>query len=550
MQQIASIWASLDMRKRIIVVVSTLAMFAAVIGLSRMATTPSMTLLYAGLDSSAAGDVVKALEAGGVPFEIRGGSIFVDTKQRDSLRMTLASEGLPANSGKGYELLDGLSGFGTTSQMFDAAYWRAKEGELARTIVASPLIQNARVHISITPAQQYRQKNAPSASVTVTTSSGTLPGTQATALKFLVASAVSGLSPDRVSIIDSRGGLIAGGDEQSDLSGQTSDRAQALKQNIERLLEARVGFGNAVVELNLETATEQESILERRFDPESRVAVSTDTQESSNTAKDGDSEGVTVASNLPDGDAAAGGSSSSNNSETRERVNYEVSETTREVVRGPGAVKRLTVAVLIDGIRSTDSNGDILWTARSEEELISLRELVEGAVGFDEARGDLITIKSLEFEPIAVDGTGPAAGFLDATNVDVMLLAQMTILAVIALLLGLFVLRPIFTAQPATNGSENSNALALPNGGETATAANLGSPITEASGLPAVVSEAGAADATLPVVTNYSGTELLDASLEQQPDPVERLRNLIAERQSDTVEILRGWMEDDEETAR
>ena len=361
---------------------------------------------------------------------------------------------------------------------------------------------------------------------------------------------MSGLSPDRVSIIDSRGGLIAGGDERSDLSGQTSDRAQALKQNIERLLEARVGFGNAVVELNLETATEQESILERRFDPESRVAVSTDTQESSNTAKDGDSEGVTVASNLPDGDAAAGGSSSSNNSETRERVNYEVSETTREVVRGPGAVKRLTVAVLIDGIRSTDSNGDILWTARSEEELISLRELVEGAVGFDEARGDLITIKSLEFEPIAVDGTGPAAGFLDATNVDVMLLAQMTILAVIALLLGLFVLRPIFTAQPATNGSENSNALALPNGGETATAANLGSPITEASGLPAVVSEAGAADATLPVVTNYSGTELLDASLEQQPDPVERLRNLIAERQSDTVEILRGWMEDDEETAR
>ena len=193
MQQIASIWASLDMRKRIIVVVSTLAMFAAVIGLSRLATTPSMTLLYAGLDSSAAGDVVKALEAGGVPFEIRGGSIFVDTNRRDSLRMTLASEGLPANSGKGYELLDGLSGFGTTSQMFDAAYWRAKEGELARTIVASPLIQNARVHISITPAQQYRQKNAPSASVTVTTSSGTLPGTQATALKF--SGGVGGVRP-------------------------------------------------------------------------------------------------------------------------------------------------------------------------------------------------------------------------------------------------------------------------------------------------------------------------------------------------------------------
>ncbi|MCK8465409.1 flagellar M-ring protein FliF [Aliiroseovarius sp. S1339] len=542
MQQIASVWASLDMRKRLIVVASTLAMFVAVIGLSRMATSMQMTLLYAGLESGAAGDVVKALEARGVVYDIRGGSIFVDTAQRDSLRMTLASEGLPANGGKGYELLDGLSGFGTTSQMFDAAYWRAKEGELARTIVASPMIQNARVHIGNTSTQQFRQRNEPSASVTVTTASGTLPGSQAKALKFLVASAVPGLSPDRVSIIDSRGGLIASWDDRSDLPSLASDRAMVLKQNVERLLEARVGFGNAVVELNVETATEQESILERRFDPEARVAVSTDTLETSNSAKDSESAGVTVASNLPDGDAAAGGNSSSNTSETRERINYEVSETTREVVTTPGAVKRLTVAVLIDGIMTTDGNGDEVWTARSADELASLRELVAGAVGFNEARGDQITIKSLQFEPVPISGSAPANGFLSGLAIDVMSLVQMVVLAVVTLVLGLFVLRPILASRPAL--------------ASTGAAAELPGPL-EASGSPNVApalaqpDPAGSSD--LPAVLGGStGTEIIATDLADMtgPDPVERLRNLIAERQSDTVEILRGWMEEDEEVAR
>ncbi|MDE9449705.1 flagellar M-ring protein FliF [Aliiroseovarius sp. Z3] len=539
MQQITSIWISLDMRKRIIVVAATLAMFVAVIGLSRMATTSQMTLLYAGLESGAAGDVVKALEARGVAYEVRGGSIFVDTAQRDSLRMTLASEGLPANGGKGYELLDGLSGFGTTSQMFDAAYWRAKEGELARTIVASPLIQNARVHIANTATQMFRQRNQPTASVTVTTASGALPGAQAKALKFLVASAVPGLLPERVSIIDSRGGLIAGGDEPSDHPGLASDRAMVLKQNVERLLEARVGFGNAVVELNLETVTEQESLRERRFDPETRVAVSTDTLETSNSAKDSEGAGVTVASNLPDGDAASGGNSSSNTSETRERINYEVSETTREIVTTPGAIKRLTVAVLIDGIRTTDDAGNEVWSARSAEEIASLRELVAGAVGFDEARGDLITIKSLEFEPVPALGTAPTNGFLSGVAIDVMALVKIVVLAAVALILGLFVLRPIFAARATEVAGERIDPATLPEMASIAPPPSAATDTMDASTLPAVINTPRMGE-----IVDSGSPELTD------PDPVERLRNLIAERQSDTVEILRGWMEEDEELAR
>ena len=548
MQQITSVWTALDMKKRVIVVLATLAMFAAVIGLSRMATNPRMTLLYAGLENGAAGDVVNALEARGVAYEIRGGSIFVDDSARDSLRMTLASEGLPANSGQGYELLDGLSGFGTTSQMFDAAYWRAKEGELARTIVASPLIQNARVHIGNVSSQQFRQRNEPSASVTATTSSGTLAPAQVKALKFLVASAVPGLSPDRVSSIDSRGGLLGSGDETENLSGAASDRAAQLKRNVERLIEARVGFGNAVVELNLETATEQESILERRFDPESRVAISTDTQETSNTAKDSANAGVTVASNLPEGDAAGGGNSSSNTSESRERINYEVSETTREVVKSPGAVKRLTVAVLVDGLKTTDADGNEVWEPRTADELESLRDLVAGAVGFDEGRGDQITIKTMRFEAIVADGTAPSAGLLAGLDLDVTSLVQMAFLAVVSLVLGLFVLRPIFAAQGKIDQGA-TGAAALPGLPQDRANTSMLPATQEIAPLPAFTGDIDDGDFAPPEMAVVSDIDFGDDDTGSD-DPVQRLRNLIAERQSETVEILRGWMEDDEEVAR
>ena len=141
MQNLISIWKALDAKRRAIVAGATVAVFVAILAIAQFAGKPGMALLYAGLQGAAAGDVVAALEQEGVAFEVRGDSIYVDSTRRDSLRMVLAAQGLPANSGTGYELLDGLSGFGTTSQMFDAAYWRAKEGELARTILANPQIR-------------------------------------------------------------------------------------------------------------------------------------------------------------------------------------------------------------------------------------------------------------------------------------------------------------------------------------------------------------------------------------------------------------------------
>ena len=535
MQQILGAWAGLDPRKRIMVVVTALLVIGTLYGMSKLASRPNMALLYAGLDSTSAGDVVRALDSQGVTYQIRGDSIYVPMRDRDALRMTLAGDGLPATGGRGYELLDGLSGFGTTSQMFDAAYWRAKEGELARTIVGSPHIAQARVHIANGSSNPFQRSVAPTASIAVVPSGGAISAEQAQALRFLVASAVAGLDIDDVAVIDSNGRVIGAAEETVATTG-AQDRAEDLREKVLRLVEARVGRGNAVVEVSVDTVTETESIRERRFDPDGRVAISTDTEERSNTSSETNSA-VTVASNLPDGEGANGGSGQAETSETRERVNYEVSEVEREILRSPGAVRRLTIAVLVNNLVVADANGTPQSVPRDEAELEALRELVSSAVGFDAERGDVITLKTMELPTVEPEGTTAEGGsFLDLAGVDVMQLAQVAILALVALVLGLFVVRPILAAPPTALPMDPAPALPPADGGSGYSNAALDGEID------------GGSDGFLPPLMGgmddgIGGLPPLDGS---DDSPADRLRNLIGERQAETIEILRNWLEDEE----
>lgn len=523
-----------------IVIGATVAVMVAVLGLTRLASAPNMALLYAGLENQAAGDVVKALEARGVQYDVRAGAIMVPESERDALRLTLASEGLPANGGQGYELLDGLSGFGTTSQMFDAAYWRAKEGELARTIVANPHIATARVHIANSNANPFQRDVTPTASISVTTTGAVLSAVQARALKFLVASAVPGLVPENVAVIDGKGGLIGAEDKIG--GGVTADdRAAALRDRVQRLMEARVGTGNAVVEVSVATVTETELIRERSFDPEGRVIISTDTEERTDRSENKGGGDVTVASNLPDGDAGGGpDSSTTSKAETRERVNFEVSETTREITRQPGAIKRLTVAVLVNGTYVTAVDGTQEFVPLADVELEALRELVASAVGFDESRGDQITLRSLPFERPEGLGTGPLEPGLFAGSIDTMRLIQMGVLSLVALILGLFVLRPILSRGGEIGAAPAGGALPAPGG-----------PNDLAEPLVGEIEPEGGFD-NLPVLADgpdFSGMGMVEFDTPAEEDPVDRLRNLIDARKTETVEILRSWLEDDKEGA-
>jgi flagellar M-ring protein FliF len=458
----------------------------------------------------------------------------VDAMQRDSLRMALAGEGLPAAGGSGYELLDQLTGFGTTSQMFDAAYWRAKEGELARTLLAMPEVRAARVHIAQGPTDGFRRDTPPSASVTVTTASGRLSEAQAQAIRHLVASAVAGMAAEAVQVIDAAGGLIAAAaDPEAAGSDAASARAAAIRSNVERLLEARVGPGRAVVEVAVDLVTDRELITERRFDPQGRVQISSETEERStqSTEPGGD---VTVASNLPEGDAAAGGGGQAQTSETRERINFEVSETSRELTRAPGGIRRMTVAVLIDGETVTAADGTVTRSARTDDELAALRELVASAVGFDEARGDVLTLKSMEFTLPPAQGTEATARLLPPLGpINVMSAIQVGVLALVALVLGLFVLRPVLMSGRAAALPPPEAPLALP---------------------PAAAFPPGSGALTGEIDDGFrmGALPMVDFATEAAAvaeDPATRLRRLIEERQVESLEILRGWLEPEEERA-
>ena len=541
MQQLLNVWSGLDLRRQVIVTGATIAMFFAIIAMSRIASTPNMTLLYAGLETGAAGDVVQSLEQRGIEFEVRGGSIFVDTKQRDQLRLTLASEGLPANSNNGYELLDSLSGFGTTSQMFDAAYWRAKEGELARTIVSSTHIAMARVHIATTGSNPFQRGVTPKASVALTAASGAISAQQAKAVRFLVASAVSGLASEDVVVIDANGTLLGANEEV--IPAITGDgKAQILRERVQRLLEARVGYGNSVVEVSVETVTESEAIRERSFDPNGRVAISIDTEERSNSVTDAGGGEVTVASNLPDANDNVSRDSASNNTETRERINYEVSETEREIIRTPGAIKRLTVAVLVNDLVFIDEDQQSSREPRSQEEIGSLRELVSSAVGFDERRGDIITIKSMALQSVPAVGTFVDSSFLSKVNIDIMSAIQMVILAIVTLTLGLFVVRPLLSKGDSARAESHPALISQQvDGPNDVTQSHGNDPDSVGAGF--VESDTQKTPATQEII-NPDNSSIEGTVVE---DSVERLQKMIGDRQEEAVEILRGWLEEKEE---
>ena len=522
MNQLLSNWDGLDSRKKMIFVFASAIAILAMVAVTRLATKPDLSLLYSGLDPAAAGEVIAALEQQNIVFDVRGDSIYVARTSRDEIRLSLASQGLPAVGNVGYELLDSMTGFGTTSQMFDAAYWRAKEGELARTILASRDVRSARVHISNQVNQPFARQTDSTASVTVTMANGQLGESQALAIRYLVSSAVNGLKATNVAVIDSDNGaaLVAGADSANSPGTDGIDaRAAVMKANVERLLVARVGAGKAVVEVNIDADMDSQTIVERVVDPTSRVAVSSETEESSENATGNESGAVTVASNLPDGDAEGTGSSSSSTvSQSRERLNFEVSETRRERMVQPGQIRRISVAVMVDGITETAADGTATWTPRPDDELTALQSLVESAIGFDPARGDVVTLQTLQFPEGGGLGTLVSAEPAGLMSGDTMRLIQTVVLGVVALALGMFVIRPILTQQPA--------ALAPPE-----------STVSDMQLLDrSVANEANAA-----LANN-------DRNALQAPDQnkIESLRNVIKERSDESADVLRRWIESPE----
>jgi flagellar M-ring protein FliF len=344
---------------------------------------------------------------------------------------------------------------------------------------------------------------------------GDLTREQAEAIRYLVSSAVAGIAHDAVAVIDSaRGVVLAGQDDPLAAAGAgPRERAETLRANIERLLEARVGPGRAIVEVNVDADMDSQTISERIIDPDSRVPISSETESTAENAT-GATPGVTVASNLPDGDVAGGSGENKRNATTsRERQNFEVSETRRERVILPGQVRRISVAVMVDGMVETGADGTETWAPRPPEEMETLRLLVQSAMGFDEARGDTVTIESLQFTLSLEQGALAEAGgfgFLDAYGPR---LIQLGVLGAIVLALIFFVLRPMTSRGPIAQLAE------------------LTGPRDYAHEPPHQQAHA-----------QIGNDNILDLP-PQSVTKIERLRDVIASRSEDSAAVLRSWIE-------
>jgi flagellar M-ring protein FliF len=416
-------------------------------------TTPQMTTLFTDLSLEDSNAVIKDLERQAIPFEIRndGAIILVPKDKVTRLRMKLAEGGLPKGGGVGYEIFDKSDALGTTSFVQNINHLRALEGELARTIRAIDRVQTARVHLVLPERPLFaRETPEPSASIVVRVR-GTLEPQQIRAIRHLVASAVNGLKPQRVSIVDEAGQLLAdgaGGEQDNTVADERrSAYEKRLRNEVEGIVSSVVGAGRARVQLSADFDYNKITQTSDKFDPEGRVLRSSQTREESSATAETNGQ-VTVNNELPgnqqNGNAPAARDQSKKTEETN---NYEISRTTKTEVTEAGRVNRISVAVLVDGSYVKNDKGELVYQDRNKEQLDRIATLVRSAIGFDQKRGDQVEVVNLRFAeapavaPVA-EPTG-LLGMLQFTKDDVMYVIELGVMMLLGLVVLFMVIRPL-----------------------------------------------------------------------------------------------------------
>jgi len=450
--------------KQILLLVGLAAAVAAGVALVLWSQGGNYTPLYSGLSERDIGEITAQLDGAGVKYKLdpSSGGLLVPSDKKYEVRMQLASSGLPHGTGFGVEDMPNKSTFGQTPFMENALYVRAVETELARTIGAMQPVENARVHLALPPQSVFlRQKREPSASVMLKLYSGRrLDEGQVQAVVHLVAASVPELLPSHVTVVDQAGTLLTGAssDDAASLSSSQFEYRKQLEQEYSRRIEGLLGSivgaervrASVSAELDF-TVTEQ---TRESFDPGVQVVRSEQTSEDSHRGES--VQGVPGAlSNQPpqvapqtrgargaNGAANAAGAEAPAEPQSVSRSatrNFELDKTVSHTRQAVGAIKRLSIGVLVDNKPAANGRGAV--TPLAEQELKSLTELVKQSVGFDEMRGDTISVLNSAFQPAAAVQNPPAPSFWERPQFWT--IARQALGAVLVLLLGWFVLRPM-----------------------------------------------------------------------------------------------------------
>src|SRR5882672_6239503 len=439
-------------------------------------TAPQMSPVFTDLSPEDSAAIIKDLERQAIPYELKndGAIVMVPRDKMTRIRMKLAEGGLPKGGGVGYEIFDKSDTLGATSFVQNINHLRALEGELARTIKALDRVQAARVHLVLPERPLFsRDKIEPSASIVLRVR-GALESQQIRAIRHLAASAVNGLKPQRVSIVDEAGNLLADGAAEGvgasgggDGQERQASFERRLRGQIESIVSQVVGPGRARVQLSTEFDYNRITETFDKFDPEGRVLRSSQTREesASNDSKEGQ---VTVGNELPGAQAnqqgQPGQAARDQSKKSEEITNYEISRSTKTEVTEGGRVKRISAAVLVDGSYGKNEKGETVYQPRSKEELDRIAALARTAIGFDQRRGDQIEVVNLRFAEtpaIAIQEPTGLMSFLQFTKDDLMRGIELAVMALLSLVVVLFVVRPL-VRRILTPDSPRAIVAALP----------------------------------------------------------------------------------------
>ncbi|MFA7645794.1 MAG: flagellar basal-body MS-ring/collar protein FliF [Phenylobacterium sp.] len=496
-------------------------------------------LLYSNLDLKEAGSITQALDQAGVRYELKGdgSTIMVSRDQVAATRLMLSSKGLPTSGSVGYEIFDEANALGQTDFVQQLNRQRALEGELARTIRSLEGVTSARVHLVLPKRQLFEEEaEQPSAAVTIAVGGREPNAEQVRAVQNLIAGAVPGLKPERVTVVDQHARTLSGG--QDGFAGAAADDRkseieQRIAKTVKSLVEGVVGPGNSRVNVTAELDLAKVTVQQETFDPDGQVVRSEQTVEETAAENQADENGaVSASANIPGGVGDFGqATNSSNSGRSESTTNYEISKTLRTEVKEPGEVKRLSVAVAVDGVVTPGPNGQPgEYAPRSAEEMQRIEQLVRTAVGFDPDRGDQVTVVNVRFPtPAEAGGVEAANPLLDFDKNDIIRAVELAVLGLVALLMIFFVARPL--VKGVTSPGQPAGGL-------------LAASTPQGGGQRLVPAAEPAENLALAGPEQESGIDIARIEGQVKASSVKRVAEFVDRHPEESVSILRGWLHD------
>ncbi|MGI4850849.1 MAG: flagellar basal-body MS-ring/collar protein FliF [Janthinobacterium lividum] len=536
---------------------------------------PDMALMYSELDMANASKIVSRIEGLGIPVELRGAGtqIYVPADKVARLRMDMAEAGLPRGGSVGYEIFDKSEALGTTGFVQDINHLRALEGELARSISSLSHVESARVHLVLPRRELFaRERQEPSASIILKiTGPGRLNQAKVQSIQHLAASAVPDLSPERVSIVDDHGNLLARGNGSNEGNNASNlDEAKVayenrLSQTILNLVEKYVGFGKVRSEVSAELDFNRLTENTEKYDPDGQVLRSSQTVEEGDSSSDGSGGKESgVQGNIPNAASTAGGKSSAQSKKTEETMNYEISKSVTTHVKETGGIKRLSVAVMVDGTYTKGADGKEVYAPRPAAEMEQLKKLIASAIGFSTERKDQLEVVNMRFAPVDdMEGTSATQDTIMGFNRhDVIRLIETLVYGFLGLLALLLVIRPLImkilnavdTQKFNTTTTLNANGATASIGASNVSQGNMiAGPQQNTMALPGSTGGSSVPALGAPLAANEEGKIGGDTAIEQmitmkkiegqlRASSIQKVGDIIEERPDDAVTIVRNWM--------